>query len=351
MLKLACLACFFTLIFPQRSGLWLTRFTLLDAAEIKKAERFLISEGITDAFIQVRGRSDAYYKSSVEANQKDEKTDKNLRRLLAFCKENSIRTHAWINVFLLASTKEKLASQPQHILHQKPNWIDHFRGYRPIQVDIQTTQDLKDNGRIEGLFAAPIFDDFITYNIQLVHELLEKFSFDGIHLDYMRFAGESAGYHPKLRRAFTKQTGYYIEKENPSPKIKTAWANFRAAQISHVLSELKHKTDPTIWSVAVKPNPSQAKFEFGQDWQAWLDAKLVDFVVPMNYYASDNLFYSNITSHFKNNERIWVGLATYNTSLAAVQKRLKFLQNEKYNYVIFSFNDLSEKNVTSLGVK
>jgi uncharacterized lipoprotein YddW (UPF0748 family) len=343
--------CLSTILFGQNSGLWITRFALLDTNEMSKAKVFILNDSITDVFIQVRGRGDAFYKSTVEKNIKGDYSEQTLRDFLHFCKENNVRTHAWINVFLLVSTYDQLAQEPNHILHKKPNWIDHFNGYIPIQVEIVDADDLKANGQVEGLFAAPIFADLQTYYINLVHELAADYHFDGIHLDYFRFAGKAAGYHPKIRRAFTKKTGLYIENDTANSATLQRWQVFRSQLITKFLSELKHKSDPLLWSVAVKPDAIQAKYDYGQDWQLWLDQKLVDFVIPMNYFRSDNLFYSNLISYNKADTRIWIGLATYNNTLSNVKKRLHFLRNENYNYVIFSFNDLSEKNISTLRSK
>ena len=98
-------------------------------------------------------------------------------------------------------------------------------------------------------------------------------------------------------------------------------------------------------SVAVKPDPVQAKHRYFQDWLSWLRNSHCDFVVIMNY-RTDWKEFDIVLGHLKNqnlNEKIMIGISTYNQDVKAVLKRLEATRNRGFSgFSFFSYNHLIE---------
>lgn len=330
----------------EHRAIWVTRFTLLDDARVDALIRFADDHQLTDVFIQVRGRGDAFYQSEVVPNQvQPQKTDRNFRRLITGLKQRNIRTHAWINIFLLASSWKHVIDRPEHLLNRHRNWIDHHSDYISYQSEIENTAELKDNPDIEGLYALPVFAGLLQRYQAIVRELVDVYQVDGIHLDYFRLSQPRAGFHPKMRRMYTEKTGRSIEGKVLDYDHRRQWMTFVSQQFTQFLRNLRETRAAVQWSVAVKPNPDDARFKYGQDWADWLQKGLVNFVVSMNYVRDDRMYTVNVDTYRKRFplKQVWVGVASYNQPLAKLQQRLKSLSRDSVNYSIFSFDNLFEK--------
>jgi len=126
---------------------------------------------------------------------------------------------------------------------------------------------------------------------------------------------------------------------------------FVSEQYTSFLKSLTSISNSVKWSVAVKPDPHDALFTKGQNWLAWLNKDIVDFVVPMNYTRSTSKFMKQVESYrkLKNlSNRIWVGIATYNQSFSSMLEKIDIVKHYKMNYSLFSYNDLIEKNILKL---
>ena len=86
----------------QAQGVWVTRYALKEKRTISSLLTFVQKNRITDVFIQVRGRGDAYYSSEVEQNDVHSSSEENLVYLIGELKRLNIKSHAWLNKFLIA---------------------------------------------------------------------------------------------------------------------------------------------------------------------------------------------------------------------------------------------------------
>lgn len=342
MIRLFLLFVFISAFFSQAQGIWVTRFALKKPSITSQLIQFVDKNKITDVFIQIRGRGDAFYQSEIEQNDINSQYETNLSSLINQLKARKVKVHAWINVFLMASSNEQLQKEKKHILNKNKHWIDYSTSLTRISR----------HDSVEGLYTTPASSGLLNYYISIVNEITHKFKFDGIHLDYFRKASLKHGYHPKMRQLFHSETGNYAEnlvsheRKKFNESLFKKWNSFLSERYTEFLTRLVKNGPKVVWSVAVKPNPQIAKENFAQDWQSWLQKNLVDFVIPMNYNPEDSTFYSNISSYNKNlKNKIWLGIATYNQSLNQMSNRIKYAKKNNYNVTIFSFNDLNEKSI------
>jgi uncharacterized lipoprotein YddW (UPF0748 family) len=343
----------FRFVFSTSQAIWVTRFALQEKQTLINLLRFSEKNNISDVFIQIRGRGDIFYYSDIEKNHRNSHYQENLVFLLHELKKRNIRSHAWLNVFLMASSFSQIKTEKTHFLYKNQNIIDFSEKFISLNDEIRSTKDIR---HIEGLYATPTSNSLLYFYQALVKEIIHRFNFDGIHLDYFRLASGKHGYHPKMRRLFFENFGERIETYLNSKNSVTnfglikSWKNFVASQYSFFLKKLKNSAPEKKWSVAVKPNIQSAKWKYGQDWIFWLEKGYVDFVVPMNYSPSDETFHKFVNNYSKSEfkEKIWVGIATYNQDVSDLKKRVKEMKNKQFHVSLFSFNDLNNKSIENI---
>ena len=94
-----------------------------------------------------------------------------------------------------------------------------------------------------------------------IDEIQRRYAVDGIHLDFVRW-GDSA-----------------VKPKNAADVISRFVADAR-----------RHVKRPKWLTTAVYGKHPQCIGSVGQDWKGWLDANLVDYVVPMDYTESKVTF-------------------------------------------------------------
>lgn len=129
----------------------------------------------------------------------------------------------------------------------------------------------------------------------VVGELATRYPVDGVHLDYVRYASDRHGYHPRALdryRAATGSTGV------PDPADPT-WSQWRRDQVTALVRAARTAVDdanPSVtFSVAViswgdgpggATTPTfadtRAFTEALQDWPAWADEGLVDALAQIH---------------------------------------------------------------------
>ena len=118
-----------------------------------------------------------------------------------------------------------------------------------------------------------------------------------------------------------------------------------------IRDSLINDIDPDILlSAAVKPNLYVARERFLQEWDVWLAAGYVDWVVPMNYSPkmsdfSQNISVINNTFPKKYRDKIIMGIALYNQSSNEVAKKIRYSIKEKFVGIsVFSYNQMKKNS-------
>jgi uncharacterized lipoprotein YddW (UPF0748 family) len=164
----------------------------------------------------------------------------------------------------------------------------------------------------------------------LAAEIATKYpSLDGIHLDYIRHpdvlpfvpgsrfgVGLDFGYGAASRARFERETGV------PAPSGAAlenadrwdAWRRDRVTEVVTRVAVAARAVRPSIeLSAAVWAYADRAYLAIFQDWRGWLDAKLLDFAVPMAYTTDDRLLRYLAASAVGGvgGDRVWLGLGAW----------------------------------------
>jgi uncharacterized lipoprotein YddW (UPF0748 family) len=245
---------------------------------------------------------------------------------------------------------------------EDPNHIVNYRSDYVLRYDLfPEYQNLRAEG-YEGFYLDPKVAEIQKDLLNILKELAERYDISGIHLDYFRYPGLAYSFTPASRTLFMIEKLYdpwliyhsaaQYASERGYEVFLQADNEYRASLIAGISDYLQLitktiksiKPDMEI-SVAVKPDPVQAKHRYFQDWLTWLKKNFCDFVVIMNYRTRDDEF-DLIMKQLQDQQipqMVMVGISTYNQDAAAVLRRLKIVTSDNFaGYVLFSYNHLNE---------
>ena len=338
--------------------LWVIRDVLKSKKSIDDMVNFAIEKNINHLFVQVRGRGDSFYESQFTTRSQilSESEFDPLAYLLDTANGKGINIHAWVNVYFLWSSKS-LPKDERHILHMQQQWLDTTEEW-PVDVGKQLEM-VAVNNNSEGLFLSPNHPDVNEYLIKVFRELITNYDIDGLHLDYIRYQDAEYGRNPYAIAQFKSESGndpgpWFLEMERStiaSPRLianMKRWNNFKRKAVTSLVKDTRALVDKVrpdcIISAAVKPNLYVARERYFQEWNVWLAAGYLDWVVPMNYSSKKREFVRNIdviNDNFpkKYREKIIMGIALYNQTPSEASEKIKFSRLRQFPRIsIFSYN-------------
>ncbi|MEP7200501.1 MAG: family 10 glycosylhydrolase, partial [Chloroflexota bacterium] len=242
-------------------------------------------------FAQVRKRGDAYFNQTIEPRADDLRALPDFDPLAyliarAHAANPPIEVHAWLNALSIANANE-LPTDPSHI----------FAQHGPDASGDALWLASNANGRFIAdnlYFLDPGHPAAAQHIVNVYLNLVRNYDVDGIHLDFIRYAGNQWGYNLVSLARFNARIG-----ATGTPAAKDArWSQWRRDQVTALVRQIY------LQSIAVKPNlkVSAALIAWGngpqhdddwqrtsaysdvlQDWQAWLQEGILDLAVPMNY--------------------------------------------------------------------
>jgi uncharacterized lipoprotein YddW (UPF0748 family) len=341
-------------------GLWVVRNSITSKKNIDELMNMGAKCGLTDLFIQVRGRGELYYESKLEPKT-PEILDKNfdpLAYILSHPLAKNFRIHAWLNVFFIWSA-DTLPRLHNHIINKRPDWLAYSKINGNMLMQYPKSAKIENS---EGIYVSPLHPEVQQYFTKLVEDLVTQYNIDGIHLDYIRFPNTNFDLHPLViknfrRKYFVNPTEFLIDPEKFVQKFSligyelyiNKWKKFLMNGLSDYIesfsTKMKSKKSQIILTAAVKPDVVQARWEYFQDWYTWIKNGWLDMVVPMNYAADTLIFHSRLSSYMnlmKNNQYI-VGISLFNQSEKDVILKIKkTVELSKTGFVLFSYDQLKE---------
>ena len=334
--------------------LWVVRNTLTNQVSIDQMIQFATLNRFNHILVQVRGRGDAYYTSEfVPKSHLIQNTSFDpLAYLIPKAKENGIKVHAWLNTYLLWSSRVKPV-QKNHLFYTNMEWLDqNKRGEINISHELKKLNGGK-NGN-EGLYLSPNHPKVNPYLISVFKELIENYELDGLHLDYIRYHDSEYGQNPGAIAQYRKENGLKVlqlstNAPDPMTAVKAGqWSDSRRKAVTELVRDTKSLIDVIrpnlILSAAVKPNLYQARDRYYQEWDVWLAAGYLDKAVVMNYTkilkdfaANIDIIYDNLPTKYR--KKIVMGIATYNQSARQVVDKVKYTRVTRFKGIsFFSYN-------------
>lgn len=355
---------------PVRA-IWVVRDALADTTLTPEALPFEARRmGANTLFVQVSGRGDAYYPSErlPRAEALLPEAGDPVARLLMAAREYGLAVHAWINVGLVWSAPEP-PEDPTHVWHAHPEWLQALPGGVPMR---SLPPDSLHAWWVEGVFAELTNPDYRAHVGAVVEELLERYAFDGIHLDYIRRPILDTGYDAATWARFEAEAGRVASPPAPadpagvaalrvhrwpdysdsaSAGVDPAWNAFRRRGVTEAVRAVRDVLEaaearsgrPLALSAAVIPDPERALRRFAQPWPEWLNAGLVDFVVPMCYRAGREEARAQLLAVLEVAEpdRVLAGLGAYQQPLGEAALTIRrMMEHPVLGVCVFSWQAL-----------
>jgi uncharacterized lipoprotein YddW (UPF0748 family) len=210
----------------------------------------------------------AYYPSKIVPPHSivAEKGDQ-LAACIKACREHGVQVHVWKVCWEIGWQSPRDAAEP-------------FRAENRLQVDR--------SGRTVSRLC-PSDPRNREYELDAILEAAD-YDVDGIHLDYIRYGGAQVCYCDGCRKRFEEQTGKPVEDwpadALPDGARGDEYAAFKVEQITSFVREVRHalkERKPDVKLSAAVWEPAPHAMSVSQDWPAWVDEGLLDFVCPMIY--------------------------------------------------------------------
>jgi uncharacterized lipoprotein YddW (UPF0748 family) len=330
--------------FDEVRALWVVRFTMTSEQAVRDMVERAHRAGINTLIVQVRGRADAFYHSTLEPRAEAVTAPPSFDPL-AFAIEEAhrrgIAVHAWVNTHLVWGPTE-LPESPDHIVNAHPDWLavprplarelalldPHDRAYVRALIRYAVQRP----ATVEGVYSSPSHPRVkeLVHSVWL--DLAERYDLDGIHFDYIRFPSSDFDYSVRALERFRiwalprlgEEQFFELDARATSDMFAfvdaepALWAEFRREQITELVErvyrDVKARRPGLVVSAAVVPDAEVAYESRFQDWETWLRDDVLDIVVPMAY-TTDQARFEELVRRARaaagRRERVWAGIGAY----------------------------------------
>ncbi|MBR0237973.1 MAG: family 10 glycosylhydrolase [Thermoguttaceae bacterium] len=251
-----------------------------------------------------------------------------LEECVKACHKHGIQVHVW-----------KVNFNLKHRISQ--DMVEKYRQEKRLQIDAEGN---------EYPWLCPSNPKNIDLEVNAMMEIATKYPVDGVHFDYIRYEGMNYCFCDGCRERFEKSIGKKVEswpKDCLTGALKDKWTQWRADCITNIVRTTYHKIK------AVRPDCKVSAAVFihypgiiktiGQDWAAWANEGIVDFLCPMNYTLnaySYGQFYNRQKEFVKPDFPLYPGVGEWKlTPDGTIQQLLKAQENGCPGFMIY---DLTE---------
>lgn len=341
----------------EMRGLWVVRTALVSPREVDRVVDEAAEAGFNALFVQVRGRGDAFYRSrAIPRSPLLERQPKDFdpfARLIARARMKRLQVHAWINVLLAAHFGQPLPRG--HVLEKHPEWAmvpKSVASAALVASDRRRLRLIMDAGRaegdVEGYYLSPSVPAVGVHLEQVVRELLGRYAVDGLHLDFIRYPGNSFDYSRAALEDFKRKSGASDLLSAPL-RSPAAWDGYRRDVLTALavrLADAARATRPgLVLSAAVAPDEAQAVNHKFQDWPRWLREGIVAALCPMTYTTDDRLFTQQVQAARERAalaQPVWAGIGAWRLDAAATVGKVALArQAGASGVVVFSHESLA----------
>jgi uncharacterized lipoprotein YddW (UPF0748 family) len=356
----------------EARGLWVVRTTMETPESVRALVQRARDNGFTDLLVQVRGRGDAYYESSLEPRaeplSRQPASFDPLAMTISEAHQYGIKVHAWINIFLVADL-DSLPVSRNHSIYKHPDWVMVPRGLGSELYDVQPDENAYldriiefsrlNRRELEGLFVSPAHPSVKDNLLDIWMDIAKRYEVDGLHFDYVRYPNPQYDYSrvsidrfrqemdKKLSRnerlalgeRFRQDPLFYVKK------FPDAYAEFQRDQVTELVERIykgvKSVKPNAIISAAVFANEQDAERSRFQDWKKWLQMGDLDVVCPMAYTPDTEAFRKQVLTavSLASGKRVWGGIGAHKqTAESAVEKIRVARELGAQGFILFSYD-------------
>jgi uncharacterized lipoprotein YddW (UPF0748 family) len=337
-------------------GLWVVRNSIETPEQIRNMVATAKANGFNTLFVQVRGRGDAWYQSSLEPRAEEldsaPASFDPLQTVITDAHAAGLQVHAWVNMMYVWSAG-RLPESPEHIVNAHTDWLsrDEGGGFRLTADD-----------SCEGAYLAPSNAEVRQHLHDVILDIVNRYDVDGIHYDYIRYPNSDYDHSQAAETAFadtmrpTLPSARAAELDNAGPAaylhaFPDAWADWRRDQITSLVEwiskDVKTAKPWVCVSAAVFANYDDAYNARGQDWKRWLKDGALDAVVPMAYASSTQLVADQIRDAANTAKQYgracYAGLGSWHISPSSTVEKIEAARSAgAQGIVLFSYGGVTD---------
>jgi len=333
--------------FDEVRALWVVRFTMTSEESVRLMVERADEAGINTLIVQVRGRADAFYASSLEPRAESMRAPSDVDLLaltVDLAHARGIAVHAWVNTHLVWGPAPP-PEDPSHLVNANPDWLavprrlsKELAGVDPFDRRFfeRLVEDARANPRtVEGIYTSPSHPAVQNRVHAVWLDLATRYDLDGIHFDYIRYPSAEYDYSVGALERFRLWTRSVLTSErfgeldamyvsdlyafvDGEPGL---WADFRRHHVTRLVEriyeDVKAVRPRLVVSAAVVPDVEVAFGDRFQDWTGWLERGIVDVAVPMAYTPDVERFEGLLRrarAEAGQGARLWAGIGAYMNS-------------------------------------
>ncbi len=325
---------------PEFRAYWVDAFHagFLSASDVNTLTNDLRAGHFNAVVVEMRKRGDAYYTPNTNyADYEPHATGTSpanfdaLADLINKCHNTNygprIEVHAWLVTYPIWNNQTSPPASSQHPYNRHPEWL----------MPDNTGATWDSNGSNYNF--DPGHPDVQRHTFFIAMNLVTNYDLDGLNFDYVRYPGNTWGYHPTAVSRFHARYG---GSGNPSPTDPN-WLQFRRDQVSGLVRKIylttlaakpavKVSADTICYAPGITTDAqwtnSAAYASVLQDWRAWMQEGILDLNLPMMYFnyssrAADWTNWSLFIKDHRYNRHLAIGAGIYlnSTSNAIVEMR------------------------------
>ena len=255
-------------------GLWVTRWSFRDAAQVASIMENLDTAGFNAVFFQVRGVHDALYDPALEPWSavlggtlgEDPGWDP-LAVAVAEGHARGLQVHAYLNVApLWSGTAPPPEAEPRHAYLEHPDWLVADASGIPMALDGSYVYASPGNPAVRSRLAAVAAD------------VAGRYAVDGIHLDYLRYPGREYSHDAASEAAYQGSS--------------LSWEAWQRAQVTDAARGVYTAVDvpvtAAVWGIWEDAwgwgGVTEGNVDLYQDSRALLSEGVLDATIPMIYW-------------------------------------------------------------------
>lgn len=348
----------------ELKGVWLRPTETSSDAIVSTLEK-IKDEGISDIFLETYFHGQTIFPSKtmesygfLSQNEKFLGFDP-LKVWVNEAHKRNMKVHIWFETFYVGNDNPKY--YPKSILAVNPSWGNKTKR------DFDSTDAVPSLSEHGGYFIDPANPDVQQFLEELLTEIVQTYSPDGINLDYIRYPQSVAakfssydlsnwGYTDYARNEFkAKYCKDPIDISYDDPLWQT-WDKYRQDKVSSFVLRISKLTrqNKMLLTAVIFPDRQKALEVKQQDWKTWSALNYVDGFTPLLLTCDAKTASVMLQDVIRNKSRctdLYAGLfitfmgGSNEDLLRQIQEARKL--NTK-GVIIFDYAHLSEKYVNTL---